>query len=155
MTHLRALSGWTGTSLANLGLATMLAAIFTGIPGIGCHLGDTNDPVVVIAKAPPQIFQMNGAPQPAIVPRREGARQTCGDRTALDRFPRITSPFPANDSVQPASACLLVNATGRVDRVAHATLSARRRIEPMMSEMRFQPALRDGRPVPAWVELRL
>lgn len=156
MIQWRALTGLTGTSLANLSIAAMIATIFSGFQGIGCRLFMDDSPMVAVAKrAAPQIFQLNAAPEPAIVPRPKGLSQKCGFHPALDRLPEITSPMVGDGSGGPGSACLLVNAMGRVDRVAHASLSTRRRIEPVMSDLRFHPALRDGRPVPAWVELRL
>jgi hypothetical protein len=146
----------TGTSFVNLGIATGLAAIFTGIPGFECHLRMYDTPEISEAIRPdPQIFQMISTPDTATVPRPEVSEQRCGLHAALDRFPEIVSPMAAYASSEADSACLLVNATGRVDRVAHATLAARHRIEPLMSGLRFRPALRDGQPVSAWVELHL
>ena len=155
----QALTGWTGTSLMNLGIAAGLFAAFDpGYFTIICRLGWDDDAAVVgPPPAPPQIFAIAPQPEPSIVPQLEGPSQPCATQPPLDRLPAAIAFLPgAEGPGHKGSACLLVGTTGRVERVAHASSpSARRMIAPMASNLRFQPAVRHGRPVSAWVEFRL
>lgn len=144
-----------GTSIVHVMLCGTLVGVFSPIPLVYVDPDFAFlEPNIV---TPPAVYSIDASLVPGVSPEIATlaiALSGCPNRARLDRFPRLLGSVrvavPSNET-----ACLHVAPNGRVDRVRVEGASAveRRYVERYVADFRFEPALRGGQPVGAWVTL--
>jgi hypothetical protein len=151
--------GVLGTSLANGGLAAVLASLTIPLGPMCSDCGGWSVPTPVALR----VFELPAhvgilpveTPIPPVVSTdmrfRIDVDGACPGQPPVDRLPAIIGFRPVAGTA--VNACLRVAADGRVDRI-RALGRARAGVTAALQQLTLVPAMRDGMAVASWVEMR-
>lgn len=156
-----------GTSISNGVLGLMLASL--AVPGGFMICYDCGRGLIMIDPIAPPTFALRphvivlpveAEVQPVVLsdaPYRPDVRGPCPGQPAVDQLPTlIDTSQPSTLDPQAFTACIRVDASGKVDRIVFTdreVVGADQALRHQLTSLRFAPASRDGSPVASWIML--